>query len=204
MRGAFARSAELVGGDAAARRHGHAGPGRRRGAQPTPPVAAARGHRWLGPAPLSAAGGHRHRASRWAGPRWSRWRRSWLGVLALTVLVNAGAGPGRRSRSKPLLPKFSHVDPIAGLKRLFGIEAVFNLLKALLKLAIIGVHRVAGAAAGLAADPRRLPVPPVPAILGVTRALAVRMAMLVGLVFLAIAAPRLRLPVSGSSRRTCG
>jgi flagellar biosynthetic protein FlhB len=142
------------------------------------------GTRWLGPAPLSAGAaiGIVEQVGRSTLIALAPFL---VGVLALTVLVNAVQARGVVS-PEPLLPKFSHVDPIAGLKRLFSIEAVFNLLKALIKLAIIG---------GIAALVLQRAWPEilattgaaVPSILGVTRALAVRMAMLVGLVFLALA-----------------
>ena len=108
------------------------------------------------------------------------------GVLALTVLVNAVQARGVIS-TEPLVPKFSHVDPVAGLKRLFSVEAVFSLVKALLKLVVIG------AVAWLVlrrAWPEVLSTTGagVPVILGVTRSLALRMALFVGLVFLAVAA----------------
>jgi flagellar biosynthetic protein FlhB len=108
------------------------------------------------------------------------------GVLAITLLVNAVQARGVVS-PEALSPKASRIDPIAGMGRLFSVDAVFNVLKALLKLAIIGfvawgvLHRAWGeilATSGAG----------VPQILGVTRELAIRMAMFVGLVFLAIAA----------------
>jgi flagellar biosynthetic protein FlhB len=108
------------------------------------------------------------------------------GVIGLTLLVNAVQARGAVS-VEPLMPKLSHIDPIAGLKRLFSIEAAFNVLKALVKLTITGfvawtVLRHAWpellATSGAA----------VPQIWGVARTLAIRMAVLVGLVFLAIAA----------------
>ncbi len=109
-----------------------------------------------------------------------------IGIVALTVLVNGLQARGVVS-VEPLRPKLSHVDPMAGLRRLLSVEALFNLLKAVLKLLVIGaiawlvlrrawpeVLSTTGAA--------------VPVILGTTRSLAVRMAVLVGLVFLAVAA----------------
>ncbi|MFQ5828961.1 MAG: flagellar biosynthesis protein FlhB [Candidatus Methylomirabilia bacterium] len=40
--------------------------------------------------------------------------------------------------TKPLEPKLAKLNPINGLKRLFGTQALFNLLKAPVKLAMIG------------------------------------------------------------------
>ena len=106
-------------------------------------------------------------------------------VLAITLLVNALQARGVLA-PEAVSPKLSHIDPIAGMGRLFSAEALFNVLKALLKLAVIGfvawvvLHRawaeiLSTSGAG------------VPQILGVTRELALRMALFVGLVFLAIA-----------------
>lgn len=107
-------------------------------------------------------------------------------VLAITLLVNAIQARGVIA-PEALSPKLSHIDPLAGIGRLFSIQALFNVLKALVKLLIIGwvawgvLHR---------AWPEILSTSgaEVPRILGVTRELAIRMALFVGLVFLVIAA----------------
>lgn len=107
-------------------------------------------------------------------------------VVAITLLVNAVQARGVIA-PEALEPKLSHVDPMAGFGRIFSVDALFNLLKAVVKLAVIGfvawgvLHRawpeiLSTSGAG------------VPQILGVTRELAIRMALYVGLVFLAIAA----------------
>jgi len=109
-----------------------------------------------------------------------------IGVGGLTLLVNAVQARGVISVD-PVLPKFSHIDPISGLKRLVSVEALFNVFKALLKLIVIGCvawlvfHR---------AWPQILSTSgiQVPQILGVTRVLAIRLALLVGLAFLVVAA----------------
>ncbi|HWA55853.1 MAG TPA: flagellar biosynthesis protein FlhB [Gemmatimonadales bacterium] len=109
-----------------------------------------------------------------------------LGVGGITLLVNAVQARGVIT-PEPLVPKFSHIDPISGLKRLFSVEALFAVLKAVLKLVLIGwvawlVFR--------GAWPRILSTSgaEVPAILGVTRSLAIRLSLLVGLAFLVVAA----------------
>jgi flagellar biosynthesis protein FlhB len=38
----------------------------------------------------------------------------------------------------PITPKFSKVNPIEGAKRMFGIEALVNFLKGLIKIAVVG------------------------------------------------------------------
>ena len=108
------------------------------------------------------------------------------GVFVLTLLVNAVQARGVIS-TEPLMPKAEHINPVAGLKRLFSVEALFNLLKAVLKLLVIGL------VAWLVlrrAWPEILSATgaEVPGVLAVTRLLAVRMALYVGLVFLAVAA----------------
>jgi flagellar biosynthesis protein FlhB len=109
-----------------------------------------------------------------------------IAIGALTLLVNTAQARGVVS-VEPLQPKLSHVDPTEGLKRLFSAQALFNLLKAFLKFVVIGfvawtVLRQAW--------PEILSTSgaPVPEVLAVTRGLAIRMAVLVGLVFLLIAA----------------
>jgi flagellar biosynthesis protein FlhB len=109
-----------------------------------------------------------------------------LGVGGITLLVNAIQARATIS-IEPVTPKLSHVDPIAGLKRLVSVEALFNVLKAVLKLTVIGL------VAWLVfrrAWPQILSTSgaQVPQILGVTRVLAIRLALLVGLAFLLVAA----------------
>ena len=41
--------------------------------------------------------------------------------------------------AKPLTPKFSKINPISGFKRIFSLNSVVELLKSLLKLALIGL-----------------------------------------------------------------
>jgi flagellar biosynthesis protein FlhB len=109
-----------------------------------------------------------------------------VGILAVTLLVNGVQARGIVS-VEPLGPKLSHIDPVAGLGRTFSLDAVVNLLKALVKFALLGLvtYLVLKRAwpevlSSGGAD--------VPVILGLTRTLAVRMALLAGLAFLAIAA----------------
>ncbi|MFN8651596.1 MAG: flagellar biosynthesis protein FlhB [Gemmatimonadales bacterium] len=109
-----------------------------------------------------------------------------LGVGGITLLVNAVQARGVITID-PVLPKFSHIDPVSGFKRLFSVESVFAVLKAVLKLVVIGwvawlVFK--------GAWPKILSTSgaEVPTILGVTRVLAIRLSLLVGLAFLAVAA----------------
>jgi flagellar biosynthetic protein FlhB len=109
-----------------------------------------------------------------------------LGVGGITLLVNAIQARGVVT-VEPVLPKFSHVDPIAGIKRLMSVQALFAVLKALLKLLVIGcvawlVFRRSWPQIISTSGSQ------VPHILGVIRALGIRLALLVGLAFLVVAA----------------
>ncbi|MEO8633739.1 MAG: flagellar biosynthesis protein FlhB [Gemmatimonadales bacterium] len=108
-----------------------------------------------------------------------------LGVIAITLLVNAVQARGIISM-EPLSLKLSHIDPIAGLGRIVSLDAVVNVLKALIKLTIIGfvAWRVFS---GAWTEILTTSGSSVPAILGVTRALMIKFTVLVGLAFLAIA-----------------
>ena len=60
------------------------------------------------------------------------------------VMIVAGVG-GHVLQSRPslsfdkIIPDFSKVSPIAGFKRMFGVEGWMNLVKGLAKMAIVGV-----------------------------------------------------------------
>jgi len=108
-----------------------------------------------------------------------------LGIGALTLLVNAVQARGVLS-FEALSPKFDRVDPVAGFGRIFSLDSVFALLKSILKVAILGwvtylILRRAWpeviAAGGVSVE----------LLLPLTRGLALKMAFLTGLAFLAIA-----------------
>ena len=65
-----------------------------------------------------------------------------LGVPFLMLMIAAIAGNMVQHRLvwslEGLMPKFSRVSPLAGIKRMFSAQAVVNLIKGLVKLAIIG------------------------------------------------------------------
>lgn len=72
-----------------------------------------------------------------------------LGALALIVgpvfLVMAGSGiVGHTSQAQLMItgdriePKLSRIDPLAGLKRIFGMQGLVNLGKGIVKLAVVG------------------------------------------------------------------
>ncbi|MCS5506271.1 flagellar biosynthesis protein FlhB [Curtobacterium flaccumfaciens] len=60
-----------------------------------------------------------------------------LAVVAVAVLAAAVTQGGVHFRKMP--PQPDHFDPIAGLKRVFGTQALWNGAKALLKTAVVGL-----------------------------------------------------------------
>lgn len=60
-----------------------------------------------------------------------------LGVVAVAVLATSVAQGG--VHIKKLTPEPDHFDPVAGLKRVFGTQALWNGVKALLKTAVVGL-----------------------------------------------------------------
>lgn len=60
-----------------------------------------------------------------------------LGVVLVTVVAAAVAQGGVHARK--LTPQPDHFDPVAGLKRVFGTQAMWNGAKALLKTAVVGL-----------------------------------------------------------------
>ena len=108
-----------------------------------------------------------------------------LVVLAAVTLVNVLQVRGVLT-TKPLLPKLDRLNPVAGLKRLFSLDAVFNLLKSAVKLIVLGVVTwmvLSGALPQLAALGDGGPA----GTAAVIRSLAFRLATLTGLAFLAVA-----------------
>ncbi len=57
-------------------------------------------------------------------------------ALIATVVVNIVQVKWKPT-SKPLMPKFSKINPISGFKRMFSKDKLFELLKSLLKLAVL-------------------------------------------------------------------
>ncbi len=55
-------------------------------------------------------------------------------AMVTNVMVNGGA----LVAIDPVLPKMDHLDPVAGLQRLFGMKNLVELLKALAKVAVVG------------------------------------------------------------------
>jgi flagellar biosynthetic protein FlhB len=87
-----------------------------------------------------------------------------VGGVALIVAGAALAAhlmqTGLLVSSQQLRPRWSKISPVAGLKRLFSLEALLNFLKSVLKLAVLGGvvwHVLAGDLAQLAAMAERPP-----------------------------------------------
>lgn len=59
------------------------------------------------------------------------------GLLVITVVANV-AQVGLLLTAKPLAPDLTRINPAQGLKRLFGRQGLVELVKALIKLAIVG------------------------------------------------------------------
>ncbi|WP_018685589.1 EscU/YscU/HrcU family type III secretion system export apparatus switch protein [Actinokineospora enzanensis] len=62
-----------------------------------------------------------------------------LGATLLAVLAAAGAQGGLRPAMKLLKPKFTRLNPLKGLKRMFGPQSIWELVKTLLKTTILGL-----------------------------------------------------------------
>ncbi|NSX56755.1 EscU/YscU/HrcU family type III secretion system export apparatus switch protein [Parasulfitobacter algicola] len=59
-------------------------------------------------------------------------------IFALTVLLNIALNKGFLFSTEAISPKLSNLDPVSGLKRIFGARALIELLKSLFKLLALG------------------------------------------------------------------
>ncbi|SES39562.1 EscU/YscU/HrcU family type III secretion system export apparatus switch protein [Actinokineospora terrae] len=62
-----------------------------------------------------------------------------LGATLLAVLLGAGVQGGLRPAIKLLKPNFKRLNPLQGIKRMFGPQSAWELVKTLLKCGILGV-----------------------------------------------------------------
>jgi flagellar biosynthetic protein FlhB len=63
-----------------------------------------------------------------------------MGAVVLALAVGAGvASGGWNFTGKPLMPKFSHLDPLAGMARMFKRDHLGNLAKAVLLALLLGI-----------------------------------------------------------------
>ncbi len=60
-------------------------------------------------------------------------------VTAIVAILASGVTGGFHFSMKALQPKFSKLDPLAGLKRMFGTHALVELLKALAKFSVVAI-----------------------------------------------------------------
>lgn len=108
-----------------------------------------------------------------------------MGGIALAV--NAVQARGIFSAA-PLRPKLSRLSPLGNARRIFGIQAVVELLKAVLKLVIVAaaIRTVLGGATieRILATAQQSPI----ALLDVVRHYAVRLVLTAGLAYLVLAA----------------
>jgi flagellar biosynthetic protein FlhB len=109
-----------------------------------------------------------------------------IGVLAVVLLVNLVQARGVVSW-KPVTPKLSHLSPISGIKRVFGLDAVANLVKATFKIAVLGFITYSVLAHSWP-ELVSLAETGAPGTLAVLRALAFKLAAVSGVSFLALAA----------------
>jgi flagellar biosynthetic protein FlhB len=89
-----------------------------------------------------------HQVPDGAGPMLATGRRAlWIGLSAMAVpvgIVLLAALAGGLAQHRPLLttdplkPKFSRLSPMAGVKRMFGREALVQFVKGVLKIVIVG------------------------------------------------------------------
>jgi len=62
-----------------------------------------------------------------------------MSVLAVAGIVGSIALGGLNFAWEPLMPKLSKMSPIAGLKRMFSVQSLVELLKAIAKVTLVGV-----------------------------------------------------------------
>lgn len=62
-----------------------------------------------------------------------------MGVLVLAALIAPISLGGWNFSSQALIPKFSRLNPIEGIKRLFTINSLVELIKSVAKVAVVGV-----------------------------------------------------------------
>lgn len=61
-----------------------------------------------------------------------------IGVILMTAMVSAIGQSGFHPAPKLLLPKFNRLNPLHGIKRMFGAQGAWNLTKSLVKTIVLG------------------------------------------------------------------
>src|SRR5690606_5859257 len=59
-------------------------------------------------------------------------------MVLLPVLLVGGMQARGVLATKPITPDLSRINPLKGFKRVFGVEGLFTLLKAVVKIAVLG------------------------------------------------------------------
>ncbi|UQX87969.1 EscU/YscU/HrcU family type III secretion system export apparatus switch protein [Jatrophihabitans telluris] len=59
-------------------------------------------------------------------------------LVMVTSVISSGSQGGIHVAPKLLMPKFSRLNPLSGVKRMFGPQALWQLTKSLLKIAVLG------------------------------------------------------------------
>ena len=105
------------------------------------------------------------------------------GIAGIALLANLIQARGVLS-VKPITPKFSHISPLAGVKRIVSVQSLFTLVKSIVKLAMLA--SLAYMAFGNA-WPEMLVLPGQSPgdVLAVTRNHTVRLTVVIGTAFLA-------------------
>ena len=65
-----------------------------------------------------------------------------MGVFVLAALIAPISLGGWNFSTEALVPKFSRLNPIEGIKRLFSLNSLVELLKAVAKVAVVGISAV--------------------------------------------------------------
>jgi flagellar biosynthetic protein FlhB len=107
-----------------------------------------------------------------------------LAVMGTVVLTHLAQTRGAVSW-KPLEPKLSNLSPVKGIRRMFSPEAAFNLAKQTVKLAVLGFATWLVIAGGWPELVSLAHVAPA-TLAGVLTSLALRLAVITGLAFLAV------------------
>ncbi|WP_221799253.1 flagellar biosynthesis protein FlhB [Oceanobacter mangrovi] len=63
----------------------------------------------------------------------------WLGLMLLAALAGPLGVGGWMFSSKAIEPKFNRLDPLAGLKRMFSVNSLVELVKAWAKVLVVGL-----------------------------------------------------------------
>ena len=107
-------------------------------------------------------------------------------MAGIALVINAVQARGVFSL-KPITPQFSRISPASNIKRLVGMQAIVELLKSLVKLAIVGfaIHAALGAEAirSIVVTSQESPR----ALLQVVMHFSVKLIMTAGLAYLALA-----------------